>query len=103
MDTEKEYLVSGPGSMQLEALQHLQLSLQSSQQLGGWFVLPTKQLDVIQLCTTITNRAGSPIISYTVEISINFEWLLQMPQGILDWKEHPVLMQLPPHIKTVAG
>ena len=101
MDMEQEYLGSGPGSVQLEALQHFRLSLQSSQLLGGWFVLPTKQLDVIQLCTTSINRVGSPIISYTVEISINFEWLLQMPQGILDWKEHPVLMQLPPHMKTV--
>ena len=42
MDTEKEYLVSGPGSMQFEALQHLQLSLQSSQQLGGWVCFANK-------------------------------------------------------------
>ena len=63
MDTEQEYLDSGSGSVHLEALQHLQLSLQSSQLLGGLFVLATKQLDVIQLCTTITNRTGSPIIS----------------------------------------
>ena len=24
-----------------------------------------------------------------------------MPQGILDWKKHPVLMQLPLHIKII--
>ena len=101
MDTEQDYLGSGPGSVHFEALQYLRLSLQSSELLSGWFVLPTKQHDIIQLCTMKTNRAGSPVISYTVEISVNCEWLLRMPQGILDWKEHPVLMQLPLHIKTI--
>ena len=52
-------------------------------------------------CTTKTNRTGSPVISYIVEILVNCEWLLRIPQGILDWKNHPVLMQLPLHIKTI--
>ena len=63
-------------------------------------MLPTKEHH-IQLCTTKTNRAGSPVISYTVEILVNFKWLLQIPKGILDWKKHPVLMRLPLHIKTI--
>ena len=97
MDTEQ-----GPGSVHFEALQHLRLSLQSSELLGGWVVLPTKQHHILQLCTTKTNRTGSPVISYTVEILVNCEWLLRMPQGILEWKNHPVLMQLPLHIKTIG-
>lgn len=100
MDTEQEYLGSGPGSVHCEALQHLRFSLQISEVLGKWFVLPTKEHH-IQLCTIKTNRAGSPVISFTIEILVNFEWLLRIPQGILDWKKHPILMQLPVHIKTV--
>ena len=100
MDTEQEYLGSGPGSVHSEALQHMRFSLQSSELLGKWFVLPTKEHH-IQLCTTKTNRAGSPVISYTVEILVSCEWLLRIPQGILDWKKHPVLMSLPLHIKTI--
>jgi len=96
MDTEQEYL---PDSIHCEALQHLWFCLQSSE-LGKWFVLPTKEHN-IQLCSIKTNRAGSPVISYTVEIFVNFEWLLRIPKGILDWKKHPVLMHLPLHIKTI--
>lgn len=101
MDTEQEYLGSGPSSVQFEALQHFRLSLQSSKLLDGWFVLPARQLDVIQICTTKTNRAGSPFISFTIEILVNCEWLLRMPHGVLDWKVHPVFMHLPLHVKTV--
>ena len=38
MDIEQKYL----GSVHFKALQHLRLSLWSSELLGGWLVLPTK-------------------------------------------------------------
>ena len=97
---ETEFLGSDPDSIQCEALQHLHFSLQGSELLAKWFVLPSNK-HCIQLCTVKTNRTGSPVISFTIEILVNFEWLLRIPQGILDWKNHPMLMQLPLHIKTV--
>ena len=98
---ETEFLGSDPDSIQCEALQHLRFSLQGSELLAKWFVLPSNK-HCIQLCTVKTNRTGSPVISFTIEILVNFEWLLRIPQGILDWKNHPMLMQLPLHIKTVS-
>lgn len=59
--------------------------------------MPTECLNImIQLCTSKTNHAvGLPVISYTVEILLNCEWLLRIPQGVINWKRHPVLKHLP--------
>ena len=56
---------------------------------------------MIQLCTYKTNAVGSPVISYTVEILLNGEWLLRIPPGVINWKRHPVLKHLPVSISTI--
>jgi len=50
---------------------------------------------VTQLCTRETNRVGSPVISYTIEIMQNRQLCLRIPQGVVNWKTHPVLKELP--------
>jgi len=55
---------------------------------------------LIQLCTHETNQVGSPVISYTIDIMQNCQWCLQIPQGVINWKTHPVLKDLPAVITT---
>ena len=98
MDMEQA-CVSNGGSAEIQnvdSFQALQNSLQTySLILQGWFILPNSHSDVIKLCTHETNRVGSPVISYTIEIMQNCQWCLRIPQGVISWKTHPVLKELP--------
>lgn len=63
--------------------------------------MPNWNPDIIQLCTSETNCAGSPVITYTIEIMKNCQWLLRIPQGVIHWKVHPPLKELPVSVSTI--
>ena len=101
MDTEQTCLNFDLGSEHFETFQNLQRSLQQLDMLHKWFVLPSECIDKIQLCTCNVNAVGSPVICYTIEILLNCEWLLRIPQGVIQWKSHPVLKDLPVFINSI--
>jgi len=77
-------------------------SLQHSNILkAGWFILPSDQNDVIQICQSGTNAAGSPMINYTIEVLLDHHWVFQIPQGVVNWQNHPVLKELPVFVNSV--
>ena len=75
MDTEQACL-SAP-SESVPTFLNLWQSLQHSDILNaGWFILPSNQNDVFQLCKSGINAAGSPMINYTIEILLDRHWAL---------------------------
>ena len=101
MDTEQVCVTSAGSEERVDAFRALQNSLQTcSSILEGWFILPNCRRDVIQLCTHETNRVGSPVISFTIEIMQNCQWCLRIPQGVINWKTNPVLKELSSVITT---
>ena len=99
------YLNLDFGSVLHEAFQSFQQSLRQSNLLHRWFVLPSKCVDKIQLCTCNVNAVGSLVITHTVEILLNREWLLRIAQGVIHWKsfkELPVFLNTINDVKEVT-
>ena len=100
MDTEQAYISVSSGSR--STFVSLWQSLQHSNILkAGWFILPSDQNDVIQICQSGTNAAGSPMINYTIEVLLDHHWVFRIPQGVVNWQNHPVLKELPVFVNSV--
>ena len=99
MDTEQACLLAPSGSAFLDLWQPLQHSDILN---AGWFALPSNQNDGFQLCKSGTNAAGSPMINYTVEILLDRHWILRIPQGVINWQNHPVLKELPIFVHSLS-
>lgn len=40
------------------------------------------------------------MVTFTVEILCNHEWVLRIPYGVLNWRSHPLFKELP--VKLVS-
>ena len=87
-------------SFNQQSLSMLRYCLQHEELIAKWFVLPTEDATKIYLCTYNFNIALSPVITFTVEILCNHEWVLRIPYGALNWRSHPVFKELP--VKLVS-
>lgn len=107
MDTEMAYIqhnaILGQTSSESndhQTLSTLKYTLQYSEPIRKWFVLPTDDTSNIHLCTYNFNAALSPVITFAVEIQFSYEWVLHIPFGVLNWKCHPVFKDLPIHLMS---
>ena len=78
-----------------QSLSMLRYCLQHEESIAKWFILPTEDPSKIYLCTYNFNIALSPVVTFTVEILCNHEWVLRIPYGALNWRSHPVFKELP--------
>lgn len=99
MDTEQAYIhqdqTSNESPSNQESLSMLRYHLQYREPIGKWFVLPTEDASRIYLCAYTFNIALSPVVTFTIEILCNHEWVLRIPYGALNWRNHPVFKALP--------
>lgn len=95
IDSEQAHVISNETVGDHQSLSMLRYTLQFSDPIGKWFVLPSDDASRILLCSYSFNTASSPVITYTIEIQSSHEWVLRIPYGALHWKCHPVLKELP--------
>ena len=98
MDTEQTCIYqdqTNDESSSQQSLTMLRCCLQYTELIGKWFVLPNEDASKIYLCTYTFNGALSPVITFSIEILSNHEWVLRIPYGTLNWRSHPVFKELP--------
>ena len=95
IDTEQPHDQTSNESPYQQSLSVLKYSLQYGEPIGKWFVLPTEDPSKIYLCTYNFNTALSPVVTFTIEILYNYEWVLRIPYGALNWQNHPVFKEMP--------
>ena len=65
-----------------QSLSMLRYCLQHGEPIAKWFVLPTEDTSKIYLCTYNFNIALSPVVTFTVEILCNHEWVLRTVEPV---------------------
>ena len=83
-----------------QSISMLRYCLQHGEPIMNWFILPTEDANKIYLCTYNFIIALSPVITFTVEILCNHEWVLHIPFGALNWRNHPLFKELPVDVKA---